>query len=176
MRVFPIQFAPIVRAHHEKWDGTGYPDGLKGEEIPIGARILAAVDCLDALASDRQYRRALPVDGAMEHVAARAGKDFDPRVIHALQRRYRELESIAQNVQGDPLKPLTGGSADLSEDTARVSQIEPPPLPFVRSIGAAREEVQKLFELSHELGSSLGMRETYAVLSRVWVRWYRTTP
>src|SRR5207245_9283897 len=62
---FPYPVVPIVRAHHEKWDGTGYPAGLKGEEIPIGARILSAVDCLDALASNRQYRRALPLDRAM---------------------------------------------------------------------------------------------------------------
>ena len=59
---FPYAAAAIVRAHHEKWDGTGYPYGLKGEEIPLGARILTSVDCLDALASDRQYRRALPLD------------------------------------------------------------------------------------------------------------------
>jgi putative nucleotidyltransferase with HDIG domain len=62
---FPYPVVPIVRAHHEKWDGSGYPAGLKGEEIPIGARILSAVDCLDALASNRQYRRALPLDRAM---------------------------------------------------------------------------------------------------------------
>ena len=59
---FPYPVVPIVRSHHEKWDGSGYPDGLKGEDIPIGARILAAVDCLDALASDRQYRKAIPLD------------------------------------------------------------------------------------------------------------------
>ncbi len=164
--LFPYPVCPIVRAHHEKWDGTGYPDGLKGDEIPIGARILAAVDCLDALASDRQYRRALPVDGAMAEVAARAGRDFDPRVVQALQRRYRELESMAREIQADPLKPLTGGWETATSEAPRVSQVEPPPLPFIRSIGAAREEVQKLFDLSHELGSSLGMRETYAVLSR----------
>ena len=59
---FPYPVVPIVRAHHEKWDGRGYPNGLSGEDIPIGARILAAVDCLDALASDRQYRKALPLE------------------------------------------------------------------------------------------------------------------
>src|SRR5205814_9507049 len=58
---FPYPVVPIVRAHHEKWDGSGYPLGLKGAEIPIGARILSAVDCLDALASDRQYRLAMPM-------------------------------------------------------------------------------------------------------------------
>ena len=76
---FPYPVVPIVRAHHEKWDGSGYPDGLAGEDIPIGARILAAVDCLDALASDRQYRKALPLDEAMAKVVAEAGKSFDPR-------------------------------------------------------------------------------------------------
>ena len=62
---FPYPVVPIVRAHHEKWDGTGYPLGLRGTEIPIGARILSTVDYLDALASDRQYRRSLPLDQAM---------------------------------------------------------------------------------------------------------------
>ena len=56
---FPYPVAPIVRSHHERWDGSGYPEGLAGEQIPMGARILAAVDCLDALASHRQYRQAL---------------------------------------------------------------------------------------------------------------------
>src|SRR5208283_3281632 len=78
---FPYPVVPIVRSHHEKWDGSGYPYGLRGEEIPIGARILAVVDCLDALASDRQYRRALPLDEAMAKVASEAGTAFDPRVV-----------------------------------------------------------------------------------------------
>ena len=64
---FPYPVAPIVRSHHERWDGSGYPEGLGRRHIPIGARILAAVDCLDALASHRQYRPALPLAEAMEH-------------------------------------------------------------------------------------------------------------
>jgi putative nucleotidyltransferase with HDIG domain len=92
---FPYPVAPIVHSHHEKWDGSGYPDGISGEAIPIGARILSAVDCLDALASDRQYRRALPLDEAMAHVARESGKAFDPRVVAALQARYIELERLA---------------------------------------------------------------------------------
>jgi putative nucleotidyltransferase with HDIG domain len=94
---FPYPVAPIVRSHHEKWDGSGYPDGISGEAIPIGARILSAVDCLDALASDRQYRRALPLDEAMAHVARDSGKAFDPRVVAALQARYIELEQLARS-------------------------------------------------------------------------------
>src|ERR1700693_2367415 len=94
---FPYPVVPIVRSHHEKWDGSGYPHGLKGNEIPIGARILAAVGCLDALASDRQYRRALPLDEAMAHVVGEAGKSFDPRVVEVLHRRYVELEKLARS-------------------------------------------------------------------------------
>ena len=75
---FPFAVAPLVRGHHEKWDGSGYPDGLKGEEIPLGARILTAVDCLDALASDRQYRRAMPLDKAMSIIAAESGRFRSP--------------------------------------------------------------------------------------------------
>ncbi|HEY3743648.1 MAG TPA: HD-GYP domain-containing protein, partial [Bryobacteraceae bacterium] len=93
---FPYPVAPIVRSHHERWNGTGYPDGLAGEQIPIGARILSAVDCLDALASDRQYRRALPLDEAIKVVEAESGKSFDPRVVAVLARRYVELEKMAR--------------------------------------------------------------------------------
>jgi len=92
---FPYPVAPIVRSHHEKWNGGGYPDGLSGESIPIGARILAAVDCLDALASDRQYRRALPLDEAIKVVQSEAGKSYDPAVVEILARRYVELERLA---------------------------------------------------------------------------------
>src|ERR1700716_639585 len=93
---FPYPVAPIVHSHHEKWDGSGYPDEISGEAIPVGARILSAVDCLDALASDRQYRRALPLDEAMAHVVREAGKSFDPRVVEVLHRRYVELEQLAR--------------------------------------------------------------------------------
>jgi putative nucleotidyltransferase with HDIG domain len=100
---FPYPVVPIVRSHHEKWDGSGYPDGLKGTEIPIGARILSVVDCLDALASDRQYRRALPLGKAMEMVAEQAGVSFDPDVVRILQRRYIELEQKARGIQAESL-------------------------------------------------------------------------
>src|SRR5579864_1460067 len=100
---FPYPVVPIVRSHHEKWDGSGYPDGLKGTEIPIGARILAVVDCLDALASDRQYRRALPLGKAMEMVAEQAGLSFDPEVVRILQKRYIELEQKARGIQSESL-------------------------------------------------------------------------
>lgn len=93
---FPFPVGRLVRAHHEKWDGSGYPDGLTGKEIPLGARILSAVDCLDALASDRQYRKAMALDKAINIIIAESGKSFDPRVVEVLSKRYRELESLAR--------------------------------------------------------------------------------
>ena len=89
--------AAMVRGHHEKWNGTGYPDGLAGQHIPVGARILAAADCLDALTSDRQYRLALPLHEAIAVVQAEAGKSFDPRVVDVLVRRHAELNLMAQH-------------------------------------------------------------------------------
>ncbi len=170
---FPYPVAPIVRSHHERWDGAGYPDGLKREEIPIGARVLAVVDCLDALASDRQYRNALPLDAAMEKVAALAGTCFDPRVVEILKRRYVELEGT---VHARPLK--TGSNAlatpvlverDLDsaaglDDPSAVS-VSGGDADFLSSIAAARQEAQTMFELSQDLGNSLSLGETLSVLS-----------
>jgi HD-GYP domain-containing protein (c-di-GMP phosphodiesterase class II) len=73
----------IPYCHHERWDGTGYPRGLKGEEIPLAARIFAVVDVWDALCSDRPYRPAWPPDKALEYIREQAGKHFDPRVVEA---------------------------------------------------------------------------------------------
>jgi HD-GYP domain-containing protein (c-di-GMP phosphodiesterase class II) len=73
----------IVRSHHERWDGGGYPDGLAGEEIPLGARVFAVADVLDALTTDRPYRRASSLREAREMIAAESGRQFDPRVIEA---------------------------------------------------------------------------------------------
>ncbi len=84
----PIDFgsdvAAIVRHHHEKADGTGYPDGLSGEEIPLGARILAVVDVYDALVSERPYRRAWTSERAIQYLREQAGQSFDRRVVEAL--------------------------------------------------------------------------------------------
>ncbi len=93
---FPYAVAPVVRGHHEKWDGSGYPDGTAGEQIPIGARILAAVDFLDAMTSDRSYRRALPLAEALEMVRREAGRSFDPTAVEALVRRHRQLDAMAR--------------------------------------------------------------------------------
>jgi diguanylate cyclase (GGDEF)-like protein/putative nucleotidyltransferase with HDIG domain len=170
---FPYPVVPIVRAHHEKWDGSGYPLGLKGAEIPIGARILSAVDYLDALASDRQYRRALPMKEVMQKLAAESGKSFDPRVVDILEKRYLHLERLAiAKLAADPnaplstaikiergLEPAAGFENAVAQDYAGRENT------FLSSIAAARQEAQALFELSQDLGASLSLGETLSVFS-----------
>ncbi len=168
---FPYPVAPIVRAHHEKWNGEGYPDGLKGEEIPIGARILAAVDCLDALASDRQYRKALPLDEAMAKVAKDSGAAFDPRVVQVLQRRYLELESIANQDQENSLNDAQGYHQAVARGRGPGAGFETGLSPrgnandFLFSIASARYEAHTLFELSQDLGNSLSLDETLSLVA-----------
>lgn len=78
---FPYPVVPMVRHHHENWDGTGYPDGLRDVQIPLGARILSVIDCFDALTSDRPYRRRLATDRALAIVSERRGTMYDPAVV-----------------------------------------------------------------------------------------------
>jgi diguanylate cyclase (GGDEF)-like protein/putative nucleotidyltransferase with HDIG domain len=170
---FPYPVVPIVRAHHERWDGSGYPFGLKGAEIPIGARILSAVDYLDALASDRQYRRAMPLDKVMQRLSAESGKSFDPKVVEVLQKRYRTLEKLAlAQSAGDsnPAPPkelkITPGPAPAAGfENAAVLDSPGREATFLSSIAAARQEAQSLFELSQDLGASLSLGETLSVFS-----------
>ena len=179
---FPYPVVPIVRAHHEKWDGSGYPVGLKETEIPLGARILSAVDYMDALASDRQYRRALPLEEAVRRLAAESGKSFDPKVVEILLKRYRQLEkrAYAQVAEEGELQLSTG--MKIVQGLAPAAGFEKSAATggsgreasFLASIAAARQEAQTLFELSQDLGASLSLGETLSVFSvklRVLVRY-----
>jgi ribonuclease P protein subunit RPR2 len=88
----------IVRSHHERWDGTGYPDELKGEEIPIGARIFAVADTLDAITSFRPYRRAQSWKSAVEEITAHSGTQFDPDVVAAFRDCERDLQDVRREM------------------------------------------------------------------------------
>lgn len=93
---FPYPVVPIVRHHHENWDGTGYPDGVKGSDIPIGARILSVVDCYDALTADRPYRPAMTAEQALDILAQRRGKMYDPLIVDAFVRDHARLRVEAE--------------------------------------------------------------------------------
>ena len=86
-----------VRSHHERWDGSGYPDGLTGKEIPLLARIIAVVDSFDAMTVDRPYREAMSPDRARNTIMEGAGEAFDPEVVAAFGRAWAEiLEAVGK--------------------------------------------------------------------------------
>jgi diguanylate cyclase (GGDEF)-like protein/putative nucleotidyltransferase with HDIG domain len=167
---FPYPVVPIVLAHHERWDGTGYPYGVSGEAIPIGARILSVVDCFDALASERPYRRALPPDEVMKHLLSESGTTFDPRVVKAIEKRYRELELVvgsSESTKGlfeivPQVNSLVAPSAGFA-DVPNAAEVRT--TSFLASIVSARQEAQLLFELAQSLGNSLSLRETLSVVA-----------
>lgn len=171
---FPYPVVPIVENHHEKWDGTGYPRGLKGEEIPLGARILAAVDCLDALASDRRYRPALPLEEAMRVVEAESGTSYDPSVVAVLKRRYRELDHQARlrtngraRLELTPRQPSSAAPQAGYESTCRDARGRASQERRQGSAEAVREacqDVRDLLELSRAVGESISLGETLAIM------------
>jgi putative nucleotidyltransferase with HDIG domain len=179
---FPYPVVPIVRAHHEKWNGTGYPFGLRGKDIPIGARILSAVDALDALASDRQYRRALPLNKAKEKIEQDSGKAFDPAVVEILKRRHVELEKKAQAASVGTIKlsldlKVERGAAPAAGFETSAAPIEfaqgtHQPLPFIEALALARADVQDVFDSAHAAGRC-SLDEIFSLLA---VRLKRLVP
>jgi putative nucleotidyltransferase with HDIG domain len=145
---FPYPVVPIVRHHHENWDGTGYPDGLSGKDIPIGARIMAVVDCYDALTSDRPYRPALSDEEALEIIEARKGTMYDPVVTDAFVAVHLEISSTV--------------NATVQE-VSHVQELLRPPSPAQPSIesasGGNREVSATLLALS-DVAAQIGGHTT----------------
>jgi putative nucleotidyltransferase with HDIG domain len=130
---FPYPVVPIVRCHHENWDGSGYPAGVSGTDIPIGARILSVVDCFDALTSDRPYRRAMTSEAAIAILLDRRGKMYDPDVVDAFIRIHADVR-IAEH--DEP------GRVEVLQQINRSLQGPPTPDPVVAQrpgVGAADE-------------------------------------
>jgi putative nucleotidyltransferase with HDIG domain len=150
---FPYDVAPIVRHHHENWDGTGYPDGISGSQIPIGSRILAVVDCFDALTSDRPYRPRMEDRDALQILSDRRGNMYDPHVVDAF---------FALHAQG-----LTAGerSEPAASPPAAARPAEQRPTP--ERVEEPREDVDLV--TFFELGRSLGDRPSAERLGeRLW--------
>jgi putative nucleotidyltransferase with HDIG domain len=153
---FPYPVVPIVRHHHENWDGSGYPDGLAGEAIPIGARILAVVDCFDALTSDRPYRRALPAPQALAIVEARVGTMYDPAIVAAFRNSLSETMPSAAGVDTRaaaivPAAPAgVGGRAERDRDDLEMA------LRIGAAIGTVRERPAVWRALAEALRQALG--------------------
>jgi putative nucleotidyltransferase with HDIG domain len=179
---FPYPVVPIVRSHHEWWNGAGYPDGLKGEEIPIGARVLTVVDCFDALISDRSYRKAMSTEEAMAILKSMSGTQFDPAVVAVLENLYQELEKKAKELDlpgfnrlntevavsrgiapGNGFEEGPAGPLPKPQSAQKEQQL----LVSLDQLEAAQQEAQVLFELSQSLGKSprLNLNKIIAVMT-----------
>ncbi|HEV3469925.1 MAG TPA: diguanylate cyclase [Pyrinomonadaceae bacterium] len=168
---FPYPVVPIVRYHHEQWDGRGYPDGLKGEEIPLTARILTVVDCFDSVREDRPYRRGMTREEACALLRRGAGKHFDPRVVGLFLERLPEFERevAAQGLdrhgfttnEADNRAPLEDGE---SADPPSAAPRGPAAPGYLSQITNAHREVYALYEIARTFGSSLDIEDTASVL------------
>ena len=160
---FPYPVVPIVRHHHESWDGTGYPDGVKGEAIPIGARILSVVDCFDALTSDRPYRPRMPDDKAMQIITERSGNMYDPEVV-ATFTRIRPSIAIAEHETA----ATRLDRAALAEITA--AALPGPDVSTPRStpadIAATTDEMLTVYELARSLGRQLSLSDAGDIIAK----------
>jgi diguanylate cyclase (GGDEF)-like protein/putative nucleotidyltransferase with HDIG domain len=150
---FPYPVVPIVRHHHEQWAGAGYPDGLSGVEIPIGARILSVVDCFDALVSDRPYRKGMPVAEAVRIIVADSGTRYDPEVVALLETHCDRLEKMAKesdnNLAFQDLAPVVRGEAPAAGFATTSTPATPNTLSAsaAAAINLATNEAQTLLDV-----------------------------
>ncbi|MEW6129563.1 MAG: HD domain-containing phosphohydrolase [Acidobacteriota bacterium] len=167
---FRYPVVPIVRHHHERWDGRGYPDGLKGEAIPITARILTLVDTYDALRSDRPYHKAMSREDALTYLKQNAGSMYDPSLVEIFLNRVDELEMEAASFVASQTerraeqksaaltnaKPANGLAQEVKIDRAAAA---------LHSIAETNQRVSALYELSRTLSSVLSVEDTVAILA-----------
>lgn len=152
---FPYPVVPIVRHHHENWNGTGYPDGISGSEIPLGARILSVVDCFDALTSDRPYRPRLSDAQAVEILIQRRGTMYDPLIVDTFVHTHALLAPKFENVTDQP--PALSHSA-FSVGQASTTSLE--------DITASAEETVVLYNLASALSASSDESHTLETMTQ----------
>ena len=157
---FPYPVVPIVRHHHENWDGSGYPQGLKGTDIPIGARILSVVDCFDALTSDRPYRPRLPNEDAFAILRQRRGSMYDPLIVDSFIRMHQDItsEPVGSGVHRLVLREINGSTHSPS-----VVKLNSPRLD---EITAGADEMLTLYELSRSLAGPRSVNDTGDVIGK----------
>lgn len=158
---FPYPVVPIVRHHHESWNGNGYPDGLRGSDIPIGARILSVVDCFDALTSDRPYRPRLSDADALKVLTERRGTMYDPLVVDTFISVYKDIAPPDEDAQAERsgLSAITRGSAPPSDGAAfAASRFD--------DISASTEEMLLLYEMAQALSGRLDIADVADLISK----------
>ncbi|MDT7604199.1 MAG: hypothetical protein QOF61_2196 [Acidobacteriota bacterium] len=166
---FPYPVTPIVRHHHERWDGKGYPEALSGEDIPWTARIFSVVDCFDSVREDRPYRRGLSLEEASALLIRGAGKHFDPSVVELFLKHLLEFESEIVELGLDQ-HGFTNSESDaralVEEGSAALAPIHPQfaPPDYLEQIKNAHREVYALYEIAHAFGASLDIEDRCAAL------------
>jgi diguanylate cyclase (GGDEF)-like protein/putative nucleotidyltransferase with HDIG domain len=162
---FPYPVIPIVKHHHERWDGCGYPDGLKGEQIPITARIMSVVDCFDSVREDRPFRPGMGRGEAIKLLRKGAGTHFDPNLVNLFIDNIAqfEIEIAARGLDQQIHISNPGGPIAQAEDEiARVR--ENASVAAYDQIRDAHREVSALYEIARKFGSSLEVEQTLSVL------------
>jgi diguanylate cyclase (GGDEF)-like protein/putative nucleotidyltransferase with HDIG domain len=161
---FPYPVAPLILSHHERWDGKGYPTGLKGVEIPLGARILSVVDYFDALMSERPYHKAMTFEAAITLLRQESGKALDPQVVQIFIDMYPQLAAEADASQ--PSRTLTRVATDAPDAMPAVGLVsESTGRTVFQDIALAHREIYALYEIAQAMGSSLGVSDTMALIS-----------
>jgi diguanylate cyclase (GGDEF)-like protein/putative nucleotidyltransferase with HDIG domain len=156
---FPYPVVPIVRHHHENWNGTGYPDGLLGTEIPLGARILSVVDCFDALTSDRPYRPRLSDKDALQILQSRRGTMYDPLVVDTFVRVHTEIAPRSGNSpESLPLKTISTLSRSIQPDSSSSKPLD--------DIASSTEEMLTLFDLARGLSSQMSVQDAGDLIAK----------
>jgi diguanylate cyclase (GGDEF)-like protein/putative nucleotidyltransferase with HDIG domain len=158
---FPYPVVPVVRHHHERWDGRGYPDKLKGEEIPVTARILMVVDCFDAVSEDRQYRKAMTREEAIELLRTSSGTMYDPEVVRIFLEHLPEFEEEIRRQKKD----RQAGKISQSDRTAPKTEKSDAGQVVFEHIRSAHREVITLYDIAQTIGTSLDLRDMFAVFS-----------
>jgi putative nucleotidyltransferase with HDIG domain len=154
---FPYPVVPIVRHHHENWDGTGYPNGLSGTDIPIGARVLSVVDCFDALTSDRPYRPRLSEKEAIKILVDRRGTMYDPLIVDTFIRVHTTIVPQALAERAASLVAITDASH---------TAVSAAPSRHLDEITASTEEMLTLFDLARELTPTMHLTEAGDIVSK----------
>jgi diguanylate cyclase (GGDEF)-like protein/putative nucleotidyltransferase with HDIG domain len=162
---FPYPVIPIVRHHHEQWDGRGYPDRLRGEQIPITARIISVVDCFDSVREDRPFRRGMTMDEATALLLRGAGIHFDPVVVEQFLKHLPrfDAEIATLGLQHQPANhstepPIQLSTVDMAQTRERGSFIA------YDQIKKAHREVYALYEIARTFGTSLDVEHTLEIL------------
>ena len=161
---FPYPVAPLILSHHERWDGKGYPQGLKGVEIPLGARILSVVDYYDALTSERPYHRPMAHDAALALLQQEAGKALDPEIVHQFITMLPRLSDDADRAENTPRRLSIDATTDLGRPAAGF-QPEGKVTTVFEDIAHAHREIYALYEIAQTMGTSLGVADTMALIA-----------